>query len=462
MINKYQPYSSYYYSGVEWVGNIPEDWEMWKLSHAYLNIGSGTTPSANEEKWYQGEIPWVTTGELKESLITKTNKYVSDETLKTYPTLRKYPVGSVVLAMYGATIGRLALLGIEATTNQACCVLPKSKALHNKYVYYWLQAFRNEIIQLSSGGGQPNINQEKVATLRISAPCVDLQEKIAKFLNYETESVDGLIKKQQKLIELLKEKRQAVISHAVTKGLEPNAPMKDSGLDWLSDIPKHWNTIAVKMCALKHNKAFTDGDWIESPYITDSGVRLLQTGNVGIGHFREKGFRYVSEDTFIKLKCTEIQLGDVLICRLDGPVGRACLVPNLENRMITSVDNAILKVSESIDARFIVYLMSSEPWLTWIQNLCRVGGGFRFRISRSMLGDQRIAVPSIQEQNKICDYLDKQMTYFEKVIEKSTKSIELLQERRTALISAAVTGKIDVRDWQPPTSSHLSQDNPNG
>ena len=237
---KYQKYAECKDSGVEWLGEIPSHWEMWKLSHAYNEIGSGTTPSTSNEENFEGDIPWVTTGELRENIILDTKKKVSQKTIELFPTLRKYPSGSVAIAMYGATIGRLGILGVEATTNQACCVMTTSKVLDNKYLFYWLQAFKNEIIQLSSGGGQPNINQEKVASLKISAPLVEDQVTIVNFLDHETAKIDSLISKQEKLIELLKEKRQAVISHAVTKGLDPNVPMKDSGVEWLGQVPEHW------------------------------------------------------------------------------------------------------------------------------------------------------------------------------------------------------------------------------
>ena len=130
---KYQQYDEYKDSGVEWLGEIPKDWEMWKIAHAYLEIGSGTTPPSSNEEWYVGDIPWVTTGELREKLILDTKKKVSKKTIKAFPTLRVYPVGSIAIAMYGATIGRLGVLGVEATTNQACCVMSQSNVIFNKF-----------------------------------------------------------------------------------------------------------------------------------------------------------------------------------------------------------------------------------------------------------------------------------------------------------------------------------------
>ena len=246
MAGKYQAYSAYKDSGVEWLGRIPEHWQMWKLSHAYNEIGSGTTPPSGNDKWYGDDIPWVTTGELRENKIIKTSKNITNETIRCFPTLRKYPKGSIAIAMYGATIGRLGIFGVEATTNQACCVLTKSNVIDNGYLYYCLQAFKQDIINLSVGGGQPNINQEIVASLKLSAPSINEQTKIVAFLDHETGEIDGLIAKQRILIKLLKEKRQAVISHAVTKGLNPSTPMKGSGVEWLGDIPEHWGVSKLK------------------------------------------------------------------------------------------------------------------------------------------------------------------------------------------------------------------------
>ncbi|MDM1720206.1 restriction endonuclease subunit S, partial [Acinetobacter towneri] len=149
--------------------------------------------------------------------------------------------------------------GIESTTNQACCVMPYSKVIFNKYLFYWLLAFKEEIIQLSSGGGQPNISQEKVSSLKVSCPTFSEQQTIAQFLDYETAKIDALIAKQEQLIELLKEKRQAVISHAVTKGLNPDAPMKDSGVEWLGQVPEHWILGRLKnVLRIRNGKDYKD------------------------------------------------------------------------------------------------------------------------------------------------------------------------------------------------------------
>jgi type I restriction enzyme S subunit len=290
-----------------------------------------------------------------------------------------------------------------------------------------------------------NIGQGTVMDLLVPTPPISEQTAVAAFLDRETARIDALVGEQERLIELLKEKRQAVISHAVTKGLDPYAPMKASEIEWLPEIPSHWAAVQVKHLARSGAKTFTDGDWIEAPYVTDEGVRLLQTGNVGVGFFKEQGFRYVSDETFMALRCTEVHPRDVLICRLDGPVGRACLAPELGVRMITSVDNTILKVAPHVKPEFVVALFSSIPWISWIDALCRVGGGFRLRVSRSQLGELRVPLPPPEEQDAITRHLDVAFARYDVLITEARRAIDLLQERRTALITAAVTGQIDVR-----------------
>jgi len=203
-------------SGVEWLGEVPEHWEIWKLSHAFDVIGSGTTPKADNPKYYGGHIPWITTGELRENIITDTTKKLTMEALKDYSALKIYSTGAVVIAMYGATIGRLGRLGIKATVNQACCVIDNSKVMLNSYLYYWLMGFRDEIVKLGYGGGQPNISQDIIINLKVSAPSIEGQQKIVNYLDTQTQKIDTLIEKANQAITLLQERRTALISAAVT------------------------------------------------------------------------------------------------------------------------------------------------------------------------------------------------------------------------------------------------------
>jgi type I restriction enzyme S subunit len=341
-------------------------------------------------------------------------------------------------------------------------VRPNGQALIGPYLLRTFQACAvNQQFQIAATGvTRYGLPKSSIGEAWLPLPPVEEQATIADFLDREIGKIDTLVAKKRTLVERLKEKRTALISHTVTRGLPPDAAraagldphpkLKPSGIDWLGDVPAHWKIGPIKGFAKDGRKTFTDGDWIELPFIAEEGIRLIQTGNVGIGEYREQGFRYVSEESFHELGCTEVEPNDVLICRLDGPVGRACLAPNLGVRMITSVDNTIVKTRENVSPRFVVYLLSSTPWLSWVDALCRVGGGFRVRISRTMLGNNRAPLPPFEEQEAMADYLDAQTRRIDGMVAKVESVIERLQEYRTALITAAVTGKIDVR--QAPAS----------
>ena len=229
--------------------------------------------------------------------------------------------------------------------------------------------------------------------------------------------------------------------------LKPYPAMKDSGVEWLGKVPRHWKTRKIKNLARPGYKTFVDGDWIESPYITSDGIRLIQTGNIGAGEYREKGFRYISEETFKNFGCTEIELGDVLICRLGEPVARACLAPQLDRRMITSVDVCILKPRDDAHAKFLVYSMSSYRYLDWVGSLVR--GSTRDRVSRSMLGSFLVPVPPLSEQTAIVRFLDHADRRIRRYIRTKQKMIALLEEQKRAIVHQAVTGQFDVRTGRP-------------
>lgn len=216
---------------------------------------------------------------------------------------------------------------------------------------------------------------------------------------------------------------------------------KDSGVEWLGEVPAHWIVAPLRGAARQKAYSFTDGDWVESPFITDEGVRLIQTGNIGVGEYREQGFRFVSEDTFRKLNCTEVLPGDVLICRLADPVGRACLAPELGSRMITSVDVCILRTHEEIDSKYLVYFLSSTPYLSFMASASR--GGTRERVSRSFLATVRVSMPNLDEQQAITAFLDHETAKIDALVQEQQRLIELLKEKRQAVISHAVTKGLD-------------------
>lgn len=204
-------------SGVEWIGEIPEDWELRKISQSFDIIGSGTTPKSQEERYYDaGDVPWVITGDLNDDILNDTSKKITKEAFRDYSTLKMYQKNSLIIAMYGATIGKISLLNFEACVNQACCVLANSKILKSRFVFYWFLGNKNSIISLSYGGGQPNISQDVIKTLKIQVPPKEKQSEIVRHLEQETSKIDLTIQKIQEHIKLLEEYKKSLIHHVVT------------------------------------------------------------------------------------------------------------------------------------------------------------------------------------------------------------------------------------------------------
>lgn len=203
-------------SGQEWLGEIPAHWDVMKIKHGFRIISSGTTPPTNQEHFYEGEIPWVTTSELRENVVTSTDKRVSDDALQQFSALRIYGRGTVLFAMYGATIGRVALLGLPATVNQAVCALSDADNFDSEYVFYALQASRTMLISHATGGGQSNLNTEKVREHKLPLPPMNEQKAITSFLGHRLEGYKRVNAEISRSLERLKERRAALITAAVT------------------------------------------------------------------------------------------------------------------------------------------------------------------------------------------------------------------------------------------------------
>jgi len=204
-------------SGVLWIGQIPLIWEMRKVGRSFRYIGSGTTPDSSEQEYYEnGSIPWVITGDLNDDILRDSTKKITELAFNNFSALKMFPIGAILIAMYGATIGKTAIVDFEGCCNQACCVLADSAYFYNKFVFYWFVANKPNIISLGYGGGQPNISQDAIKSLKLPCPMFEEQERIINFLDRKTAQINAQIGREQKSIKLLKEFRTSLISEVVT------------------------------------------------------------------------------------------------------------------------------------------------------------------------------------------------------------------------------------------------------
>lgn len=213
---------------------------------------------------------------------------------------------------------------------------------------------------------------------------------------------------------------------------------KDVEMGWLGRIPAHWTTVPLKYSIGKSPFSFVDGDWIESKVIESEGIRYLTTGNVGVINYKEQGCGFISDKTFRELNCTEVFPGDVLISRLNFPIGRSCIVPDLGYRIVVAVDNVIFRPDETkYNKKFLVYQMNCYPYSENANFIAR--GSTMQRITRTQLGALKLCIPPLEEQNAMVTYLDKKCSEIDKVISAQQKRIALLQELKQSVITHAVT-----------------------
>ena len=444
MIADLKPYPEYKPSLHAWLGDVPQHWSIVPNRALFAEVKDRNHPDE------QMLSVTITRGIVRQKALLEgsSKKDSSNLDKSAYKLVQPRDIAYNKMRAWQGAIGASALRGIISPA-YVVMRLRADDNLPNYYHHlYRTPQFAKEAERWSYGitSDMWSLRPEHFKMIYTPEPPPTEQAAIVRFLDWANGRLERAIRAKRKVIALRNEQKQAIVHRAITRGLDPSEPLKPSGIPWLGDIPRHWGVCSVKRLSRRGGKTFTDGDWIELPFITESGVRLIQIGNVGEGLFQEKGFRYISEQTFKEFGCTEVVPNDVLICRLDGPVGRACLAPSLGVKMITSVDNTILKVRPEIDARFVVFLMSSSTWLNWIQSICRAGGGFRYRISRSMLGAILVPTPPLSEQQDIVRFIDEVGAPLTATVGRREQEIELLRECRTRLVADVVTGKLDVRE----------------
>ena len=433
-------YPEYKASGIDWLGDIPSHWKTIKSSYIFDNIGSGTTPTAGEDLYYEyGSINWLQTGDLNDGVINSTSKKITPFAVESR-NLRFYDKGSVVIAMYGATIAKLGLLDIRTTVNQACCVLTPSTFINSKYAFYFFYSAKNELISLASGGGQPNISQATISNFKLPVPTISEQEVIAAYLDDVTGKVDALIAEKQKQVEDIRAYRTSLITETVTRGLNPDTPLRPSGIDWLGDIPQHWEIIKSSYVFDNIGSGTTPTSG-EELYYEGGSVNWLQTGDLNDGVINSTSKKitpFAVESKNLKF----YNKGSVVIAMYGATIAKLGLL-NIQ----TTVNQAccVLTPSTNIYSKYAFYCFYSAK----NELISLASGGGQPNISQATISDFKLPVPPLAEQQSIADFLDAKTAKIDELISELTKQIDELTEYKQAVITEAVTGKVDVRDYKP-------------
>ncbi len=452
MVGKYRAYPKYKDSGVEWLEEVPLNWFSVPIKYTALeNTSLFLDGDWIESKDISGdEIRYITTGNVGEGIYKEQGVgFISTEKFLELDCTEVFP-GDILISRLNAPIGRSCIVpnlhSRIVTSVDNVIFRPDPKYIKEFLVYLFSSGdYFSQTANLARGATMQRISRGLLGNVRIVIPSIEEQQKIANFLDHETAKIDTLIEKQQQLIKLLKEKRQAVISHAVTKGLNPNAPMRDSGVEWLGEVPAHWNVVPLKhLCSL-----LKDGTHLPPPRV-DTGVPLLSVRNIIDGKFvfRDDDSNISEKDYEDLCRSFIPQRGDVLLAIVGGTIGKVAIIEEMTNFHIQR-SVAIFRVkSNMLTSEGLANIIGSSNFQSLLWE--NVGFSAQPGIYLGALSNFRFPIPPIDEQSEINKYCTLKAYRIDMLISKATNAVKLMQERRTALISAAVTGKIDVRDWQKP------------
>jgi len=445
MTGRYQIYEEFTSTEEVIIEDFPKHWDLTRIKfNSLVKARVGWHGLKSDD--FTEEGPYLVTGsDFKGKFIQWDNCYHCDEERYQQDSYIQLQNGDLLLTKDG-TIGKVALvsgLDDKATLNSGVFVVRplKDGDFTTKY-YYWLllsRSFTDFVDFYKTGSTIVHLYQDTFVNFKYSLPPLAEQQKIANFLDHETAKIDTLIAKQEKLIELLKEKRQAIISHAVTHGLNPDAPMKDSGVEWLGKVPRHWKASKLK----NYTTQIVDGAHF-TPTYTETGVPFLRVTDVTSKTIDFNKIKYIPESEHKDLiKRCNPQKGDLLLSK-NGTIGVPKVI-NWDYEFSIFVSLCLIKFKPELSSKYAFYVFKSYQIAEQINSGIKQSTVINLHLDK--IENFYFSIPPIDEQNQIILELERKTLKLDTLINKATTAIELIKERKTALISAAVTGKIDVRNY---------------
>ena len=439
-MSAYRPYPKYKDSGVEWLGEVPAHWTVSRLGFETWVRARLGWKGLKAEEYVDDGFAFLATPNIKGHCIDFENvNFITQNRFDESPEI-KVREGDVLLAKDGSTLGIVNVvrsLPRPTTVNSSIAVITPNRTLDGIFLYFLFASsyMKHTIHRIKGGMGVPHLFQADLNKFSLPLPPLPEQIQIATFLDRECGKLDALQAKQERLIALLKEKRQALISHAVTKGLDPNAKLKPSGIEWLGDVPVHWKLVSFGQCV-----AITGGQ------VDPTMEPFLDYVMIAPNHIESKMGRILALETAAE-QCAEsgkylCKQGDVIYSKIRPALAKACLCP--QEQVLCSADMYPMRGMLGLTNEFLLKILLSAEFTAFaIMESDRVAMP---KLNRETLATTRLPIPPLAEQRAIVAHLDDKCGKIDQLKAKAERAIALLKERRSALISAAVTGKIDVRD----------------
>jgi type I restriction enzyme S subunit len=401
------------------IGIIPNDWQIKALGEL-SNVSSGGTPNRNINSYWGGNIPWITTSQIDFNVIDEAKEFITEEGLNN-SAAKEFESGTLLMAMYGQgkTRGKIAILGLKASTNQACAAISLKSGVVKEFVFYNLASRYDEIRNLSNSGSQENLSGELIKKIHIPLP-LNIKEQTA--IATALSDTDALISSLEKLIA----KKRAIKQGAMQELLKPKDRWKEKKLIEVADSKVKWSFIGGPF-----------GSNLKSSDYTSEGIRVIQLQNIGDGIFVNDSEIYTSVEKANELLSNNIYPGDIILSKMGDPVARACIIPDFHPRYLMCSDGIRLCVDKSKYNPYFIYVYINSPTFRSMAENASTGST-RKRIGLTELKSLKIWCPTIEEQNKIGQILmdmDNEIFILESKLSK-------YRQIKSGMMQNLLTGKI--------------------
>ena len=424
-------------SGIEWIGEIPQDWELRRIKTNF-DIIAGATPKSGEARFWDGDIPWITPADYttEDVYVSAGHKSITQDGLNSCAT-SLIPEGSIIFSKR-APVGLVAINSNPLCTNQGCLSCVPNESVDAKYYYYVMSIYGEQFDLFASGTTFKEISADAFANFKLPYPLFETQKQIASFLDTKCAEIDALIAAKERTNVLLKERRQSIIYEAVTKGLDPTVPTKDSGVEWIGEIPEGWKITALKRLGTpatgstpsKDNADYWDGDipWVsskdmKSDYLLDSEDHITQTAVDECG-------------------LTLFASGALIFCVRSGILRHTFPVAVATIPVTINQDLRALSMTDDVNPAFVLYYMRGMNDI--IVRLYQKIGATVESIEMDWFLYFPVVLPTREEQDRIVEALDSRCTSLDHTVMQNEATIRQLKEYRQSLIYEAITGKIEV------------------
>ena len=430
-------------SGIEWIGEIPEGWEITKIKHI---VSSVTDIDHFMPDSAEFGIPYLMIGDLKDlssSIDWDSSKKISIEDYKKLSIKSRPQIGDIIFARY-ASIGTTCYIDTDRDflVSYACLTIHPSDLIIGKFLSYYLKSssFAEDVLRRTNSNTQGNVGKDSLINATIVLPSIIEQTQIVTFLDAKCSDINAMLSKTRASIEEYKKLKQAVITQAVTKGVRGEREMKDSGVEWVSYIPVDWNTIKLKYCT--YIRARLGWRALKADEYVESGFPFLSAFNIVNNALHFTNLNYINQFRYDESPEIQLKIGDVLLVKDGAGIGKCAIVENMPIPSTVNGSIAVISSTSFITPKYLYYYFLSEMFQQHI-DLLKDGMGVP-HLFQSDLKEIKIAFPSKDEQKEIADYLDAKCAEIDKLIAKKEQLVKELDSYKKSLIYKVVTGKREV------------------